>query len=235
MSVYSDSLELIGGLSNPSKMPGFSYSLPAAECPIGSQLAKVEGTTCHDCYALKGMYRFPNVQDAMYRRLDSVRLASTTVDCGSDWVDAFAIVLNHKLKSSKGTDTSVFRWHDSGDLQNMVHLCLILEVAESTPDIRHWLPTRETKLIMDYLSDGDFLPSNLNIRISESKVDRYTSNAVIGMMEMSPQITSSLVHTSPEEPKGFSDECSAYKTNNECGDCRLCWSTDAPIISYLKH
>ena len=52
--------DLVGGLSKPSKMPGWSYGLPAKECKTGSKLRKVKGSTCHGCYALKGCY---DVQD----------------------------------------------------------------------------------------------------------------------------------------------------------------------------
>ena len=55
---------ITGGLSKPSKMPGYAYNLPATECKIGSKLVKVPGSVCHGCYALKGRYRFPNVKDA---------------------------------------------------------------------------------------------------------------------------------------------------------------------------
>jgi hypothetical protein len=63
---------ITGGLSKPSKMPGYSYNLPAIHCKTGSKLAQIPGTTCHGCYALKGRYRFPNVMDAMMRRLASI-------------------------------------------------------------------------------------------------------------------------------------------------------------------
>ena len=45
--------EITGGLSKPSKMPGPSYNLPAAACITGAKLAKVPGTVCYGCYALK--------------------------------------------------------------------------------------------------------------------------------------------------------------------------------------
>ena len=48
---------ITGGLSKPSKMPGYAYNLPALHCKPGAQLAQVPGTTCHGCYALKGRYR----------------------------------------------------------------------------------------------------------------------------------------------------------------------------------
>ena len=37
---------ITGGLSKPSKMPGYAYNLPAIHCKTGSKLAQVPGTTC---------------------------------------------------------------------------------------------------------------------------------------------------------------------------------------------
>ena len=45
--------KITGGLSSPSKMPGYSYNLPAIHCKTGSKLAQIPGTTCHGCYALR--------------------------------------------------------------------------------------------------------------------------------------------------------------------------------------
>jgi hypothetical protein len=49
-------------------------------------MAKVEGSICNKCYALKGRYVFPNVQDCLERRFQSL----------SDprWIDAMSLVLN---------------------------------------------------------------------------------------------------------------------------------------------
>ena len=64
---------IIGGLSKPGKMPGFGWSIPAAECKRGSKLRKKEGTACFGCYACKGRYSFKNVQKALYNRLESFK------------------------------------------------------------------------------------------------------------------------------------------------------------------
>jgi hypothetical protein len=64
-----EALKLVGGLSKPSKMPGWAYGIPAAECKTGKKLQNVEGSTCYGCYALKGCYVFKVVQEAQYRRL----------------------------------------------------------------------------------------------------------------------------------------------------------------------
>ena len=144
--------QIVGGLSVPSKMPCYSINLPATECKTGAKLARVPGTTCHGCYALKGRYRFKTTKRAMARRLQALT--------NPLWVQAMtALITGHKY----------FRWHDSGDLQSVTHLKNIFEVAKATPETRHWLPTREAGLMK--LIDPDVIPKNLIIRISATKVD----------------------------------------------------------------
>ena len=38
----------VGGLSKPSKMPSFGYSLSALKCKVGSKLREVLNSTCAD-------------------------------------------------------------------------------------------------------------------------------------------------------------------------------------------
>jgi hypothetical protein len=150
--------QITGGLSKPSKMPGFSYNLPATKCITGAKLVKIPGSVCSGCYALKGRYRFPNVKDAMQRRLDSINHPL--------WIKAMAT-------SILETKTGFFRWHDSGDLQSLDHLKKIFEVCNLTPGIQHWLPTRETSIIA--CIQADEVPKNLIIRLSAHKVDGKAS------------------------------------------------------------
>jgi hypothetical protein len=110
--------KIVGGLSKPSKMPGPAYNLPAYKCITGQKLAKVPGSVCFGCYALKGRYRFRPVKSAMERRLEALK------DPG--WVDAMIqLIKPHKE----------FRWHDSGDIQSLEHLQNIFRVCRSTPGI----------------------------------------------------------------------------------------------------
>jgi hypothetical protein len=150
--------QITGGLSKPSKMPGFSYNLPATKCITGAKLVKIPGSVCSGCYALKGRYRFPNVKDAMQRRLDSINHPL--------WIQAMATSIIE-------TKTGFFRWHDSGDLQSLDHLKKIFEVCNLTPGIQHWLPTRETSIIA--CIQADEVPKNLIIRLSAHKVDGKAS------------------------------------------------------------
>ena len=59
---------LVGGLSKPSKMPGWSIGIPAKECKTGSKLRLIPDSVCNKCYALKGCYVFKVVQEAQYKR-----------------------------------------------------------------------------------------------------------------------------------------------------------------------
>ena len=147
---------ITGGLSAPSKMPGPAYNLPAAACITGAKLVNVPGSVCAGCYALKGRYRFPNVKEAMARRLGSIT--------HPDWVRAMVVLID---------DAPWFRWHDSGDLQGPEHLKKIFEVCKLTPSTRHWLPTRETGMLK--LMDPDIVPPNLIIRLSGHMIDGKNS------------------------------------------------------------
>ena len=80
----------IGTLSNPSKMPAYAWGISAKQCKTGAKLAKIKGTICNKCYALKGHYTFPVVVDAHKMRLDAVKRP--------EWVDYMAELLTLKYK-----------------------------------------------------------------------------------------------------------------------------------------
>ena len=52
----SEALKIVGGLSKPSKMPGWAYGLPAAECKTGSKLAS-SGLCLQRLLCIKGLLR----------------------------------------------------------------------------------------------------------------------------------------------------------------------------------
>jgi len=148
---------ITGGLSDPGKMPEGSYNLPAAACQTGAKLRLVPDTPCYKCYAFKGRYNFPNVKDALARRLKSLTHPR--------WVEAMTTLVKNKKH---------FRWHDSGDIQSVDHLKKIYEVCINTPKTMHWLPTQERK----YLPlPGSSYPDNLTIRLSNAKNNTAPGNA----------------------------------------------------------
>ena len=145
--------QITGGLSKPNKMPGPSYNLPAQACLTGAKLVQVPGSTCAGCYALKGRYRFPNVKEAMDRRLAALQ--------DPRWMDAMITLIKGR---------PVFRWHDSGDIQSAQHLKNIFEICKATPETRHWLPTREAQFLK--FLDPDVVPKNLKIVFSDHMNDQ---------------------------------------------------------------
>jgi protein gp88 len=208
----------VGGLSAPSKMPGYAYSLPARECITGGRLQAVAGSTCSGCYALKGRYLFPNVQAALYRRLESITKPM--------WPEVMA-----ELITRKDRGCGYFRWHDSGDLQSVDHLRRIVRVAEMTPSIRHWLPTREYRIVREYLGEtpppaGSF-PPNFNVRMSAHMI----GGAIPSFPGMPVTVSSVTAGSAPAE----AHRCPAPQQGNECGDCRACWSADVRLVDYHLH
>ena len=145
--------QITGGLSKPSKMPGPAHNLPAQACKTGAKLVNVPGSVCAGCYALKGRYRFNNVQQALQRRLKALESPL--------WVEAMTTLI-------KGQDW--FRWHDSGDIQSMEHLNNIFKVCKLTPETRHWMPTREAQFLKDL--NPEEVPENLIIRMSSHMIDQ---------------------------------------------------------------
>ena len=194
--------EIVGTLSRTSKMPCHSYNLPATRCITGSKMVKIKGTTCYDCYALKGMYRFKCVKNAMERRYKAIAKA--------EWVFAMAVLLNSKK-------SKYFRWHDSGDIQNLEHLKQIFEVCKATPSITHWLPTRESQILAQVKKSD--VPENLVIRLSAIKVN--------GNPPQSWHLTSTVLTENAT--------CPAYKQGGKCNDCRNCWNRDIKNVYYPLH
>ena len=191
---------LVGGLSKPSKMPGWSIGIPAKECKTGAKLRLIKDSVCEGCYALKGCYVFAVVQAAQYKRLEAIN--------HPDWVLAMTTLINSKKPD-------VFRWHDSGDVQDFTHLMKIFQVCKATPAKRHWMPTREA-WIKDHMH---MAPANLVVRFSSPMVDQGP--------------VKSWANTSTVSTK--SRTCPAPDNNNECGSCRACWDPLVKNIEYGKH
>ena len=191
---------LVGGLSKPSKMPGWSIGIPAKECKTGKKLRQIKNSVCEGCYALKGCYVFKVVQEAQYKRLEAIQ--------HPDWVLAMATLINSKKPD-------VFRWHDSGDVQDVDHLEKIFEVCKLTPSKRHWMPTREA-WIKDHMHKA---PANLVVRFSSPMIDQGP--------------VKSWANTSTVSTSGRT--CPAPDNNNECGSCRACWDPLVKNIEYGKH
>ena len=213
---------VIGGLSRPSKMPSFSWSISARRCNTGSKLAKVKGSVCEGCYALKGRYMFTPIQKALDRRYNQWS------DNREKWVDAMIYIMHYKQHI---INAGVFRWFDSGDIQGSAMLDDINTVAWASPTIRFWLPTKEYKLIKDY--DKEIAP-NLVIRVSAPMVNKnFPQYAYEGNNHTYDYISTVYTKDNIDMAKGHI--CPASKQDNQCGSCRACWNDRVSEVSYLAH
>lgn len=205
-----DAQKICHSLSSPSKMPCYGYSIPAKNCVTGMKLRNVEDSVCSSCYAMKGRYVFPNVQNAMEKRLSSI---------GNPlWVEAMTTLISEKEKSG------FFRWHDSGDLQSVEHLEKIVEIAKNLPNIKFWLPTREYSFVAAYLLKHSFFPENLIVRLSALKINGSVPYAIAKRFNL----TISLVSDKD-------NNCAAFSQDGQCLDCRNCWDKNVETVIYKKH
>jgi hypothetical protein len=200
-------LSIAWTLSKPGKMPVHSTSLPAKDCRVGSRLAKVAGSTCHGCYALKGNYRFGNVKRAMQKRLDGITHPL--------WVDAMVWLID-----DAGED--YFRWHDSGDIQSLDHLVKIVDVCKRTPNVQHWLPSRENRVVTLFQRLYGQFPPNLVTRLSAPMVDGDPPTK-LGLP------TSTVVTDDADRT------CKAPDQGGKCLDCRDCWNPSVQNVAYGLH
>ena len=217
--------DIVGGLTHTSKMPCPSISLPAQDCVTGSTLVGVKGSVCEGCYALKGFYNFPQGISARDKRLDSIY--------SPKWIEAMVTLIKSRKNYKKGNDW--FRWHDSGDVQGILHLCNIMQVALQTPNCDHWLPTREYAFIRAFVDKGNIVPKNMYVRISGLMIDGKPPASFAKMLNDKENVKgfigTSTVH---KNEKAIGVGCIAYTQDGECRDCRTCWSTE-PNISYPFH
>lgn len=209
MNVF-EAIKFVGGLSAPSKMPCQGYSLSAKRCITGAKMAQVEGSICSKCYALRGNYRYANVQNSQEKRFEALQKP--------EWTSAMALAIN-------GSESSgYFRWHDAGDLQGVWHLQKIVEVCNLTPNIKHWLPTREYKFVGDFIRGGGIIPANLCIRFSALMFDGKAPENLAKRYGVQVSGASKTEFT-----------CPASSQDNKCLACRACWDKTKFEVTYKRH
>lgn len=223
LRTWREAETICGTLGYPSKMPGTSYGIPAAACKVGRKLAAIEGSTCSKCYAFeRGNYRFASTKASQARRLAGLE--------DPRWAEAMVLLLRYAHRDGaggkhQGQAVALYhRWHDSGDLQGRDHLAAICQVARATPWLRHWLPTREGKVVRDFVRDGGSIPENLTIRLSATMIDGAAPKAW-------PQTSTVASHGGAMT----GHECPARHQDNKCGACRACWSADVANVTYPVH
>lgn len=202
----------VGGLSKPSKIPWYGWSIAARHCITGSVLRPIENSVCSNCYACKGRYQLDNVQLALERRLGLYQRSPAI------WAADMAALLEAKARGER----QHFRWFDSGDLQTTEMAEAMLWIAQQVPRVKFWLPTREVRIVTDTrIIQLVNATENTCVRVSAPMLG--STNPCAGY----PTSSVGAVFA------GFN--CPAYKNDGKCGDCRACWFSNIPNVNYPLH
>lgn len=218
-----------------SKMPGYVFSTSAFYCQTGSNLWNTKNSACNGCYAMNGNYRYEKVVQGL--TLNSIGIAFyESLKDYSVWIIALSELIRRRciiqeIKDKDGNviaieDNSWFRWHDSGDIQSVLHLEAINKIAILNPSVKFWIPTREGKYVKQFLKNNT-KASNLTIRISAHMRNKKASDFGTGLP------------TSTIDYPEAKHRCVAPMQNGSCDgeimNCRNCWDPTIDNVDYKAH
>ena len=227
---------LVKLLSDPEKMPGYAWGIPALKTCPGAVTGEhsISGGHAPDeamskknggCYAQKGRYASATVQNAQSVRLEWVRECMRSKEGEAAFVAAMVPALEWATRKER-----YFRIHDSGDFFSPVYVRMWAAVVRALPNVRFWAPTRSW-----HTMDGT-RPLNLVILAQMQTLVRDCSNITIRpsallIGEDAPSVAG-LSAGSGVKADGWN--CPASTQGNECGSCRTCWdSPELPIFYHL--
>ncbi len=209
-------------LSNPSKMPGLAFGLPAHKaCP------RKKGTICDSCYAHKGCYSWKSAKHAQQTRFAWTRDCMRTDEGMMLWV---SVMVQAIMKEE------YFRIHDSGDFFNVRYARAWVMVCRALPATKFWAPTRAWQGgVMGLLPVYDPLLNALRELAALPNVTVRPSALDFGDL---PPVVQGLHAGSTAD---MSDASKAYqcpakaKYDGHCGPCRHCWDNKTTPVNYPKH
>lgn len=238
-------------LTKPSKMPGYSWSLPAGNARNGQPKGKCPGAVfgpgsiCGSCYANPesqvthkdgstarrgGSYGYPVVRAAQDARADWVTACLMSKEGREEWTSIMAAAIVWATRTGNGAARgqsrriAFFRWHDAGDVFNPNYGRMVQAVCAAVPDVRFWLPTRSwhsLPRILPVLQDINALP---NVAVRPSAL----------FFHQDPPRVAGLSAGTGAAGEGFT--CPSSRQGGACRDCRMCWSKDARhAVVYKVH
>ena len=214
-------------LTNTSKMPGKSWSLPAHKACPGAITAVRESdgakAICGSCYASKGMYVWACVEHAQDVRFRWTRECMQSEDGRAEFVRVMTDAIRSLRADANGR--YYFRVHDSGDLFNPWYVDCWTRIAQNLPHVRFWIPTR----MWHHFRENETWRVALDTLAAQPNVTLRPSALYFG--DEPPVVpgwaagTSASSHAKPEY------NCPAPDQGGECRDCRSCW--DEPEIAKI--
>jgi hypothetical protein len=125
----------------------FNFSIPAGNDKItGKITCPFAGKCLKLCYAKKGFYNMPSVENALSLRNQATR------------EEDFVQRINNELEKVKKDKQIYVRIHDSGDFYSPTYFAKWLEIAKNNPSVRFYAYTKSHSFIR-----GIELPENLDL------------------------------------------------------------------------
>lgn len=199
-----------------SKMPGFTWGIPAARTCPGKRIGP--GSICGSCYALKANYDYDNVKACLRNRYQWTLDCLKTAEGTQTWVDTMVSAID---EASSLIDCGYFRIHDSGDFFNPAYAKAWAQVIRRLPAIKFWAPTKSYHLLAGNL----FWQAAFRELLACPNLTLRPSADMFG--DEPPMIAGFAAGSSATDTMA-DVTCSAYKQAGHCGPCTACW--DQPLI-----
>lgn len=217
-------------LSDASKMPTLSWSLPAGDsCPwalYDNDAKGITGTICGECYAQKGRYMMRPVANAQSVRFEWVRTCLKT----AEGTDSFVAFMTEAIRAA---GNSYFRGHDSGDFFCPAYVRAWARICRALPEVTFWFPTRTWRVLsMKTLSDATRSAWALALADLASLPNVRLRPSALFFNAPAPRIPGFAGGTTARD-EGFT--CPAASQGNICGTCRTCFDSPEVEISYHRH
>jgi hypothetical protein len=212
----------VGLLTQTSKMPGPSFSLPAHKaCP------RENGSICDSCYAAKGCYVYSRTRNAQSARFNWTVASMRTPEGRAHWVSTMTSAI-----AQSGCE--YFRVHDSGDMFSRAYAECWYQVCKQLPQVKFWVPTRAWQQPSGPLPLFDPIMGVLRVLAQLPNVTVRPSALNFG--DKAPSVAGLHAGTAAS----FSDvflarQCPAYHQGGSCQNCRICWDEKDLPVSYSKH
>ena len=212
-------------LSNPSKMPGYSWGLPAHRA-----CSRANGTICQGCYAAKGAYAWRTVNAAYETRFTWTRECMKTAEGRAEFVAVLTAAISRATRKQP-----FFRVHDSGDFFSPAYAQCWLEIMRALPNVQFWAPTRTWQQPLGgntFRIMGQDDPILATLR-EMSKLPNVTIRpSALNFGDDAPVVDGLSAGSTAD---GSGKQCPAPQQGNQCGECRACWIERDTPISYRKH
>lgn len=213
----------VEGLSSPSKMaPVKSYGLHTDAC--GACPFKAAGSPI-GCYARNSERMYPNTDAANHAHVRAIRKPR--------WEAAMTRAID---------DHAEFRWHWSGDVQDIRHFLAIVHIAQALPRTMFWLPAAEKALdaLEIYLTSGRTLPENLAVPLSDHGVKNAPRSRAYKLAVKFSLPWSFVIAKNAPAPTFEHHVCPATVTGNphtcKANGCDICYKRVRSLpVGYIEH